>query len=360
MSGFGEAISSYADTVYAVPGYPVNSLIEDTGAELCINEKVALEYAIGDSLSGKRSCVIVKHVGMNVLSDTLAHVTAQGLKSGVIIVSGDDPTAFGTQTVQDSRLYGSIAVCPVLDMGSIDPVGDAFRASETFSRVALLRFIPEDLKKTWNGSFRDEKKPGSLADPDLTMYGRAVRAYDSVPAMKQAGYLPFPVSPLIRGDYHEKRSDRGYSRSFCPGCPFRSVFDLLQEKGILVISDTGCSLLSMIPPYTCGIANYGMGSSVGVAAMSTGTALTGDYALLHSGLSALIDLHSKGRSLLCIVLQNWCMGTTGRQPVPDIMDYIGFLDPVICDAGEYERISKLLVPVTSLTVLVIQGACPVE
>lgn len=62
ISGLGDAILAYADSVYAVPGYPVTTLIEETGAELVINEKVALEYALGDSLSGKRSCVIVKHL----------------------------------------------------------------------------------------------------------------------------------------------------------------------------------------------------------------------------------------------------------------------------------------------------------
>lgn len=361
ISALGKSITAYADRIYAVPGYPVTTLIEETGAELCINEKVALEYALGDSLSGKRACVIVKHVGMNVLADPLAHATAQGLTAGVVIVVGDDPTAFGTQTVQDSRIYGSIAVCPVIGMERPDPVGDAFAASEKWSRVVILRFVPEDLKKPGNVHANgSERNTGKLADPDLTMYGRAFRAYESVPAMTDAGFVPFPISPLTGENVSKSRSERGSSRMFCPGCPFQGVFDLLEEKKIRIICDTGCSLLSMIPPYTSGIANYGMGSSLGVAATSTGVALTGDYALLHSGILTLIDLHAKGRPLLCIVLQNRCMGTTGRQPVPEILDYIGFTNPVVCDAGEQEKISGLLVPDKKLQVLVIQGACPEE
>ncbi len=362
ISGLGTAILAYADSVYAVPGYPVTTLIEETGAELVINEKVALEYALGDSLSGKRSCVIVKHVGMNVLADTLVHATAMGLKAGVVIVVGDDPNAFGTQTVQDSRLYGSIAVCPVIDVSGADPVGEAFRVSEHFSRVSIVRFMPDDLNLLW----KDCPKPsalrgsGELADSDLTMYGRAVRAYAPVMELTKAGHLPFPISPLVHDDSPVSRRERGSSRMFCPGCPFQFVFEHLQEKGISVISDTGCSLLSMIPPYTFGIANYGMGSSVGVAAQSTGVALTGDYALLHSGIQALIDLHAKGRPVLCIVLQNRCMGTTGRQPVPDVCAYLGFADPIVCDASEHEKISVMMAPQDSLRVLVIQGECPEE
>ena len=360
-SGLGDAILAYADSVYAVPGYPVTTLIEETGAELVINEKVALEYALGDSLSGKRSCVIVKHVGMNVLADTLVHATVQGLTAGVIIVVGDDPTAYGTQTIQDSRIYGSIAICPVIDGSGSDPVGEAFRVSERFSRVSIVRFIPDDLNRPWDKTvYVSGRKTGSLADPDLTMYGRSVWAYESVPVMHQEGYLPFPVSPLTTGDIPQSRRERGSSRMFCPDCPFRFVFDLLQGRNVPVISDTGCSLLSMIPPFAFGIANYGMGSSIGVAAQSTRVALTGDYALLHSGVQALIDLHAKGRPVLCIVLQNRCMGTTGRQPVPDITDYIGFAQPDVVDAAEHEKISEYIVPDNTFRVLVIQGVCPEE
>ncbi|WP_373839268.1 thiamine pyrophosphate-dependent enzyme [Methanospirillum sp.] len=356
----GKAVLEYADTIYAVPGYPVNTLIEETRAELVINEKVALEYALGDSLSGKRSCVIVKHVGMNVLADPLVHATSQGLRAGVVIIAGDDPNAFGSQTVQDSRLYGPIAVCPVIDVNNPDPVGEAFYASERFSRVSIVRFVPDDLKKPWKRVPEPyyERRSGQLADQDLTMYGRAVSAYSAIPDMTKAGYLPFPVPPLIRDGSHVSRSERGSSRTLCPGCPFRFVFDILQEKGIRVISDTGCSLLAMISPYTCGIANYGMGSSVGVAAHATGVALTGDYALIHSGVQALIDLHAKGRPVLVIVLQNRCMGTTGRQPVPDICTYLGFADPIVCDACEHEKISGMMIPGENFRVLIIQGECP--
>ncbi len=364
-SGLGDAVLAYADTRYAVPGYPVTTLIEETRAELVINEKVALEYALGDSLSGKRSCVIVKHVGMNVLVDPLVHATAQGLKAGVVIVAGDDPKAFGTQTVQDSRLYGSIAVCPVIEMSGPDPVGEAFRASERFSRVSILRFVPDDLNRPWKRGQESYgvKRSGKVADPDLTMYGRAVSAYSAIPDMTKAGYFPFTVRPLAedsRNDAFLSRRARGSSRTLCSGCPFKFVFDTLQEKGIQVISDTGCSLLAMSPPYSFGIANYGMGSSAGVAAHATGVALTGDYALIHSGIQAIIDLHAKGRPVLLIVLQNRCMGTTGRQPVPDVCSYLGFADPVVCDAGEHEKISGMMIPGEKLRVLIIQGECPKE
>ena len=36
-------------------------------SEMVINEKTALEYALGDSLSGKRAAVIIKNVGLNAV-----------------------------------------------------------------------------------------------------------------------------------------------------------------------------------------------------------------------------------------------------------------------------------------------------
>jgi len=355
----GKAICACTDRIYGVPGYPVSDLINETGAELVVNEKVALEYALGDSLLGRRACVIVKHVGMNVLADPLVHATFQGLRGGIIVIAGDDPVAYGTQTIQNSSIFGSVAYVPVLDLDRPDPVEEAFTASETWSRVAILRFVPEDLKipRDINQNPGRIKQKGRLADPDLTMYGRAKRAFASVPDMKGAGLLPADLNPVIEGNFHEKRSERGYAKTFCPGCPFRYLFNLLQAGGNQVIPDTGCSLLSMISPYSFGLANYGLGSSPAVASKSTRIALTGDYALLHSGLLSLIDLHAKGQSLLCIILQNRCMGNTGGQPVPDIQDYIGFLKPVI-SAADDERLKELIIPDNSLKVVIVEGVCP--
>ena len=101
-----------------------------------------------------------------------------------------------------------------------------------------------------------------------------------------------------------------------------------------VICDAGCSVLAMNPPYELGLASYGMGASIAVAARSTGVALIGDYALLHSGLNALIDVYEKEFPLLCIVMKNNCTAMTGMQPVYDPIRYLAFAEPVICRADD--------------------------
>src|SRR5512137_373535 len=140
-----QALLTCTDKQYTVPGYPVTLLGEQTRAEIVINEKTALEYALGDSLSGKRAAVIIKNVGVNACADPLLQATTQGLIGGVVLVAGDDPEAKGSQTAQDSRYYGDLAELPVIEpdsSGCYAGVEAALEASEASSRIALLRLTP--------------------------------------------------------------------------------------------------------------------------------------------------------------------------------------------------------------------------
>ena len=143
------ALIACTDRQYTVPGFPITVLGERTSAELVINEKTALEYALGDSLSGRRAAVIIKNVGVNACADPLLQATAQGLIGGVILVTGDDPEAKGSQTAQDSRYYGELAELPVIEPDEATcyaGVESALEASEEFSRVAMLRLTPQILE----------------------------------------------------------------------------------------------------------------------------------------------------------------------------------------------------------------------
>jgi len=125
-----------------------------------------------------------------------------------------------------------------------------------------------------------------------------------------------------------------------------------------VICDAGCSILAMNRPYGIGTAAYGMGSSIAVAARSTKVALTGDYALLHSGLNALIDVFSKRLPLLCIVMKNSRAAMTGGQPVPDPLPYLSWAEPVVCGAGDVQALERGLAVTDTPRVLVVEGSCP--
>ena len=409
----GEALLNSADSLYTVPGFPVTELGSLTGAEIVINEKVAMEYALGDSLAGRRAAVIVKHVGLNACADPLLQATTQGLQAGVIVVVGDDTRAISSQNAQDSRYYGELAELPVLEP-DLDTcaraVEEAFRVSEAFSRVTIVRITPELLDSVGNGVpvLRNNQK-GELADPGLTMYGRAIyseslldkmfswsrqsalnrflgndvvagAAYAEPGASRMVTVYPPPAGPVLIGEVRElgrpflkehcrllppgeyrkpqRIEERGYYLTFCRGCPFIPALQIMKEREMKVICDAGCAILATNPPFRVGMASYGLGSSIGVAAKSTGIALIGDYALLHSGINALIDVFIKGLPLLCIVFRNKNMAMTGGQQVPDPVPYISWAVPFICGSDDREALSAVLRPIDQPMVIVIDGECP--
>jgi len=408
---FALALLRSADRCYAVPGYPVTELAALAGAAITTNEKVALEYALGDSLSGRRAAVIVKHVGLNACADPLVHATAQGLRAGVVVVVGDDVHAAGSDVVQDSRYYGEVARVPVIepDGETLGPaVEAAFKASETFSRVAIVRVTPDLLDAdVQNFPVLRTDRPGSLADPDLTMAGRAQAADRGAAAMfawsrssplnrfsggtvgvgpaggasRAVTVYPPPADPDVlartvevgrpflrehrlltppeTAGEPERFSSRGYCRTFCRDCPFHPALAILSGRKMQAICDAGCAILAMNPPYRVGIATYGLGSSIAVAATGPGVALTGDYALLHSGLNALIDVYERNLPLLCIVLANNRMGMTGGHPIPDVLRYIAWADPVVCVADDIAALRRVIVPPEGgPRTVVIEGTCP--
>jgi len=404
------ALTECAETFYAVPGYPVTEIAGILCAEQVINEKVALEYALGDSLSGKRSAVILKNVGLNACADPLINATTQGLVSGVVVVAGDDCTALGSQNTEDSRFFGELAQVPVLEPGHqtcARAVAAAFEASEQFSRVALIRVTPPILEgETNDATLCHRRGTGRLASSDLTMRGRA-QAAERVLASMHNWSQNSPLNQLRggivatgpeEGDSHvvtvypppagasvlnntrelgrpflfehrclkgsdelpvpETYHERGFYRTFCRGCPFKSLLNILSEKGITVICDIGCALLASNPPFRIGRAGYALGSSVAVAARSTKIALIGDYALMHSGVNALIDVYEKRLPLLTIVLKNDRMGMTGGQPAPDLLKYIAWAEPEVCPADDVSFLNdELKVPDEPRT-LVVTGTCP--
>ena len=99
-------------------------------------------------------------------------------------------------------------------------------------------------------------------------------------------------------DEPETFSSRGFYRTFCGECPFLGLFSLMRDQGVNAAVDAGCSILLTSPLYGVGVASYGLGSAIGVGAKSTGVAVIGDYALLHSGIQALIDVYEKKTPLL--------------------------------------------------------------
>ena len=133
----------------AYPGTPSTEISEnivkypEIYAEWSPNEKVAMEVAIGASVSGVRSMASMKHVGVNVASDPLYTVSYIGVNGGLVLVAADDPGLYSSQNEQDTRCVARAAMVPVLEPSDSQEAKDfmklAFELSEKYDTPMIMR-----------------------------------------------------------------------------------------------------------------------------------------------------------------------------------------------------------------------------
>ena len=78
-------------------------------AEWSVNEKVAYETALANAMSGRRSAVAMKQVGLNAASDPFMRSAYLGVIGGLVLIAADDPGPHSSQTEQDSRFFAMFA-----------------------------------------------------------------------------------------------------------------------------------------------------------------------------------------------------------------------------------------------------------
>ena len=133
----------------AYPGTPSTEISEniikykEIYSEWAPNEAVALETAIGASISGVRSLASMKHVGLNVASDPLYSVSYIGVNGGLVIVVADDPGLYSSQNEQDTRMIARAANVPVVIPSDSQEAKDfvklAYELSEEFDTPVIFR-----------------------------------------------------------------------------------------------------------------------------------------------------------------------------------------------------------------------------
>lgn len=148
------AIDAGMSGIYAYPGTPSTEITEyvihskeaairNIRSGWSVNEKTAMESALGMSYAGKRAMVCMKHVGLNVAADAFVNSAITGANGGLIVVSADDPSMHSSQNEQDSRFYGKFAMIPVLEPSNqqeaYDMVFYGFDLSEHLGVPVLMR-----------------------------------------------------------------------------------------------------------------------------------------------------------------------------------------------------------------------------
>lgn len=133
----------------AYPGTPSTEISEyiakydEIYAEWSPNEKVAMEVAIGASLSGVRALASMKHVGLNVAADPLFTTSYIGVNGGLVAIVADDPGLYSSQNEQDTRAVARAAKVPVLEPSDSNEAKEfvkfAFELSEKYDTPVIVR-----------------------------------------------------------------------------------------------------------------------------------------------------------------------------------------------------------------------------
>ncbi len=146
------AVEATVKVAASYPGTPATEILEtlaevakDFGiyAEWSINEIVAAEIAAGASMTGVRSIVSMKHVGLNVAADAVMTLAYTGVEGGMVIAVCDDPALHSSQNEQDTRFFAVHSKLPLLDAGNPqeahDMAKEAFEISEKLHLPIILR-----------------------------------------------------------------------------------------------------------------------------------------------------------------------------------------------------------------------------
>jgi len=172
------AVEATIKVAAAYPGTPSTEILEAIAevakplgiyAEWSINEIVATEIAAGAALTGVRSIVAMKHVGLNVAADAVMTLAYTGVEGGMIIVVCDDPALHSSQNEQDTRYFAVHAKLPLLDAGnpqeSLDMTKEAYELSEKLKLPIILRLttrVAHGKSKVKLGSFQQLERKANF------------------------------------------------------------------------------------------------------------------------------------------------------------------------------------------------------
>jgi indolepyruvate ferredoxin oxidoreductase alpha subunit len=180
------AVRAGATFACGYPGTPSTEILETAAtidgihAQWCVNEKVALETAVGASLAGARTLVTMKHVGLNVAADPFMTLSLTGVNAGLVVISADDPGMHSSQNEQDNRAYAKFARVPMLEPAdsqeAYDFMAEAFALSEEFDTPVLLRTT------TRSSHGRGRVLPRVPVEAEARAYERDIAKYVMVPA----------------------------------------------------------------------------------------------------------------------------------------------------------------------------------
>jgi indolepyruvate ferredoxin oxidoreductase alpha subunit len=139
------------------------------------------------------------------------------------------------------------------------------------------------------------------------------------------------VRRLLAGDTApEPKAVPGKPPALCPGCPHRSVYQVLHDMNCIVCGDIGCYALGAMQPFDANDTSVCMGASIGVAlgmrhALPAGdkdakriVSIIGDSTFMHSGMTGIAEMvyNKPTTGHVVVVVDNSTTAMTGMQENP--------------------------------------------
>lgn len=246
VRGALEAGVSVASTYPGTPSSEIGDILSkiareaDIYFEFSTNEKVALEVAAAASASGLRTFTFMKHVGLNVASDSLMSLVYSGVNGGMIILSADDPSMFSSQNEQDNRHYARLANIPMLEPSNPQEVKDlmnyGYQLSEkyqipilirTTTRISHMRGIVEldQLDKEKRTGFFNKDPERFVEVPEVARIN-----HEKLTEKIKKLQIESDQSPLNQA-YHDESGNLGIITS---GSAFNYVMDMVEGNDLPV------------------------------------------------------------------------------------------------------------------------------
>jgi indolepyruvate ferredoxin oxidoreductase alpha subunit len=251
--------------VSGYPGTPSSEIIETLFSHLkeegtplryvewAVNEKVALEMALGAATGGMRSMVTMKGPGISIAADPLLSAAYCGVNGGMVILVADDPGPITTQTEQDSRWFAELAKLPMIEPASPDEARQFVKKAVLLSEMIKL---PVFLRTTTRvnhavGEVTPSERLGPVSEVhferDAPRYVRASMAWNRSRhswLLGQLAAVPSLASTLNLNRVERESEDRKLG-IVTAGAPVNYVLDALDELGL----ECGVLKLGLLFPF---------------------------------------------------------------------------------------------------------------
>ncbi|MBT6612624.1 MAG: indolepyruvate ferredoxin oxidoreductase, partial [Deltaproteobacteria bacterium] len=237
------ALEAGVNVVSGYPGTPSSEIVENLAkiaakrrlyVEWSVNEKVALEVAAAASFARLKSMVVMKHVGVNVASDFLLHLSEYGTRGGMVLVSCEDPGALSSTNEGESRPYAKMMEFPLLEPGDFQEAKEmmkwAFELSEAINNIVMVRSVT-----------RLSHASGNVVLGELPETGSAARfEYDGTFFDQMTG--PVITVPGITDFLHQRQQGKlKKATNLFETSPF-NTYDGPENPELLVITSSACNL----------------------------------------------------------------------------------------------------------------------